>query len=73
MSQRHARELRDLLDEANELGWALLRRTGHNNYLLAHPLTGQRVSVSSTPRDPNRAYANARAMLRRFARQETRP
>lgn len=63
--KRHQREI---IEFAERLGWELLRTTAHEAALLRHKTTGERVTVSATPRDRARATANARAELRRKAR-----
>jgi hypothetical protein len=59
-----SREVREIVEEAELIGWRFERFTGHSCVLLVHP-SGARVSISQSPHSPERAYRNARAGVRR--------
>jgi hypothetical protein len=56
--------VREIVEEAEEIGWTFVRFSAHGNVVLRHP-TGGQVSISQTPKAPYIAFRNARAELRK--------
>lgn len=66
------RDIRQLMEEADEMGWAIDGVTGSGHIRLIHPQATTPVVVPSTPSDW-RGLRNTRAQLRRALRTPTTP
>ncbi|WP_189951264.1 hypothetical protein [Streptomyces roseolus] len=67
MNRKLKKEVREVVEWAEPLGWTLLEETdSHNHWVLRHDPTGQCVHLPCTPRN-TRSLENSRAKIRRIS------
>ncbi|MFE6222926.1 hypothetical protein [Streptomyces sp. NPDC057854] len=67
MNRKLKKEVREVVEWAEPLGWTLLEETdSHNHWVLRHVATGQHVHLPCTPRNA-RTLENSKAKIRRIS------
>lgn len=67
MSKIFRRDVRDLVKEAEELGWVFVERCGSGHLKMRHRETKKACYLPSSPSD-RRALKNCRSQLKRLAK-----